>query len=95
LGTFAGSNTQGANSVAIGTNAGNSGQGVLSIAIGFEAGRTNQPNNSIILNATGNDLNANVANTFVVKPIRNEATVPSGFVQLYYDKTTGEIISVG
>jgi hypothetical protein len=42
------------------------------VAIGYNAGRTSQGNNSIILNATGANLNQTTANTFTVAPVRND-----------------------
>jgi len=71
-------------------------QGEDSIAIGARAGststaNTSQPDNSIVINATGTDLNANIANTFFVKPIRGVASIV-GLNQLYYNSSTGEIV---
>ena len=65
-----------------------------SVAIGNSAGKTSQKENSIILNASGAELNNTVANTFTVKPVREVtgATPPSGFKQLYYNESTGEIV---
>jgi hypothetical protein len=82
--------------VALGGSTGDN-QGEYSIAIGYNSGDSTDPqaNNSIILNATGANLNSNVANTFVVKPIRNGGTggsLPSGFVNMAYNPTTGEIV---
>jgi hypothetical protein len=80
--------------VAIGHWAGQSGQGIQAVAIGFSAGRTSQGNNSIILNATGANLNQTTANTFTVKPVRNGGSsgLPAGFYQMAYNPTTGEIV---
>jgi fructose-1-phosphate kinase PfkB-like protein len=74
------------------------------VAIGFSAGRTSQGNNSIILNATGANLNQTTANTFTVKPVRavtsvtfaapTSGSIPAGFSPMYYNPTTGEIIVV-
>jgi hypothetical protein len=89
-------NNQGNYAVALGGSTGDN-QGEYSIAIGYNSGDSTDPqaNNSIILNATGANLNSNVANTFVVKPVRNGGTsgsLPSGFVNMAYNPTTGEII---
>jgi hypothetical protein len=62
-------------------------QGADAVAIGKDAGETNQAANSIVINATGAALNNIVADTFVVKPIRN-ATMTT---ILGYDVTTGEV----
>jgi len=53
----------------------------------MSAGYTSQANNSIILNASGANLDFTTANSFVVKPVRNVLT---GNV-MFYDNTTGEI----
>ena len=84
LGT--GSNT-GATTVAIGLGAGEINLGSNAVAIGARAGNLDQANNSIILNATGANLTTSTANSFTVKPVRNDNT---GNI-LYYDDTTGEI----
>ena len=94
LGYVAGQVNQGVNAVSIGRAAGNDAQGANAIAIGYQAGTLNQAQSSIIMNATGAALENTVPNTLVVKPIR-VATAASltgaGFVQLYYNATTGEI----
>jgi hypothetical protein len=87
IGAEAGKNLQSSQSVAIGLLAGETAQGSNSIAIGSYAGRTNQANNSIILNATAANLDTSTANTFNVKPIRNDFANTA----LYYNPTTGEI----
>jgi len=84
LGT--GSNA-GATTVAIGLGAGEINLGSNAVAIGARAGNLDQANNSIILNATGANLTTSTANSFTVKPVRNDNT---GNI-LYYDDTTGEI----
>ena len=104
VGSGAGSTTQGIYSVAIGGAAGETGQGQYSVAVGTLAGRTSLANNSIILNATGANLNQTTANTFTVKPVRAVASVtfaaptsgsiPAGFSPMYYNPTTGEIIVI-
>ena len=77
----------GTDSIAIGSNAGFDNQGSYAIAIGSFAGSTNQVNNSIILNATGANLDQTTANTFTVKPVRNANTANV----MFYNNTTGEI----
>ena len=94
IGEDAGYDTQGVNAVAIGYTAGRYYQGEYSIAIGFKAGFNSQANNSIILNATGSDVNAVTANTFVVSPVRastlNDYSQDTGNV-LYYNTATHEV----
>ena len=104
IGIGAGQDTQLAGAIAIGGEAGGNSQGVNSVAIGYRAGRTNQANSTIILNATGANLNATTANTFTVKPVRavtsvtfvapTSGSVPAGFSPMYYNPTTGEIIVI-
>ncbi len=73
---------------AIGIGANCRADGLHSIAIGRFAGLgAGVANNVIIINATGSNLSSNVANTFIVKPIRNANTTNV----LYYNSTTGEI----
>ena len=88
IGDNAGTYNQSGKAIAIGSYAGANSQGIFSIAIGAYSGNANaQSNNSIIINATGNELDAPTANAFYVKPIRGQAQDN----QLYYDITTGEI----
>lgn len=71
-------------------------QGANSIAIGHRAGynfpveNSRIHENSIILNATGQNFVTAQANSLFVKPIR-DVTGESGFVELVYNPTTGEI----
>jgi hypothetical protein len=63
------------------------------VAIGQSAGRTSQGNNSIIINATGANLDQTTANTFTVKPVRGDSSanlIGGGFKAVYYNPTTGE-----
>jgi hypothetical protein len=87
IGPEAGANLQGIQAIAIGWRAGATAQGVQAIAIGTEAGETNQANNSIILNASTGNLDTSTANSFNVKPIRNDFAGNA----LYYNPTSGEI----
>jgi len=92
LGQLAGQQGQGTYSIAIGTNAGANNQSANAIAIGTNAGYPNtQANNSIVLNASGANLDAPTANALFVKPIRNVTGDPGFTVALYYNPTTGEI----
>jgi hypothetical protein len=97
IGRTAGENGQGPNAIAIGVDAGGDFQGADSIAIGRSAGfifGNTQANNSIVLNATGVGLNANVANTFIVQPVRGLAGANSNasFRSVFYNPTTGEFV---
>lgn len=101
LGCGAGEFNQGLNAVALGENAGHTNQGDYAIAIGYQAGLTGQADNSIILNATGEPLNAGTTGFFVA-PIRgftgfNQTTLcgagASGYKFLMYNpEDTKEVI---
>ena len=74
------------------------GQGNYSIAIGYMANAnttatTTATSNSIVLNATATELNAPQSGLYV-KPIRHitNGSLPSGFYNMAYNPTTGEII---
>jgi hypothetical protein len=87
IGADAGYYPQGADAVAIGRSAGENYQGANAIAIGNFAGYNNQAANSIVLNATGVALEQTTANTFTVKPVRQDKTANA----MYYNSSTGEI----
>ena len=96
IGYGAGQERQGAfnntgNGIAIGYEAGNTEQGTNAIAIGYKAGKFYQANQSICINATGDNLDAQTENSLFIKPIRNETNI-SGFLQLYYNPSTGELV---
>lgn len=75
-------------SVSIGAFAGRTGMANNSISIGAFAGNAGITGaNTIIINATGTDLNPTVTDAFYIKPIRN---IDSGNL-LYYDSTSGEV----
>lgn len=96
IGPYAGKTTQGASAVAVGKSAGETNQGAQSVAIGLSAGKTNQAANSIVINATGGAVENVVEDVFIVKPVRAVVgSLPSGFKQMAYNPTTGEIISYG
>ena len=80
-------NETGIGAIAIGNLAGDANQGANAVAIGRFAGRNNQAVQSIVLNATGVDLENVTPDSFVVKPIRQEANAQA----LYYNPTTGEV----
>jgi hypothetical protein len=92
IGRLAGEHKQGEHSIAIGKEAGHTGsgqpgQGNYAVAIGYRAGYTNQHNNTIVLNASGNELNTAATDAFYVKTIRDSP----GPNSLYYNNNTGEI----
>jgi hypothetical protein len=87
IGYASGANTQGNQAVAIGYEAGQSDQGQYSIAIGSFAATSNQFSNSIVLNASGNPLQASNTTGFFVNPIR-EVPYPTMVV---YDSNTSEL----
>ena len=95
VGQGAGLTSQGNSAVAIGFSAGYNLQGSNSIAIGTNAGfgiTTNaQANNTIILNATGNELNgvSGQANSLYVAPIRNDVANTSQVV--FYNTSSKEV----
>ena len=90
IGNSAGYTNQEGGAIAIGPYAGYTSQGQTAIAIGQYAGRTSQHDNSIILNATGTDLDSTGTSRFYVKPIR-AAAVASNVVT--YNATTGEVLN--
>ena len=93
IGVSAGQTTQGAGAIAIGQAAGVGTQGANSIAIGKSAGYGGinaQAANTIILNATGSEIDgvSGQTNSFYVAPIRSDGS-PSNV--LYYNTTTNEV----
>jgi hypothetical protein len=90
IGTSSGRVIQGKYSIAIGADAGRDTQAEYSIAIGHLAARNFQSNNSIVLNATGNVLDASNVDAFYVKPIRFLDTLSANV--LTYHAESGEII---
>jgi hypothetical protein len=92
IGTNAGLNNQRPSAIAIGYSAGQTNQGTGSIAIGTSAGlgvANAQPANTIILNASNNELNgvAGQTGSFYVNPVRQNPTDNP----LYYNPATSEI----
>ena len=85
IGYSAGSHGQYFNSIAIGKEAGSNNQGTNSIAIGYAAG-LEQYDSSIIINASGGELNS-YTQGFYVKPIREQTNNKV----LLYNETSGEI----
>jgi hypothetical protein len=89
IGIGAGQTNQGVDAVAIGNSAGSLTQGIAAVAIGTLAGRTFQANNSIIINATGANLDQTTANTFTVAPVRND--VANTAQVMFYNATSKEV----
>ena len=91
IGTDAGREDQSVNAVAIGTYAGYCNQGAYSIAIGYESGYSNQATGTIIINATGSEVNGVPCqqNSLYVAPIRSVST--AGSAALYYCSSSKEI----
>lgn len=92
IGMTSGYSLQGNYAVAIGDSAGYTNQGAQAIAIGRFAGLTNQANNTIILNATGANLNATTANTLTVAPVRNDV---ANVAQVMFYNTTSKEVTYG
>jgi hypothetical protein len=98
IGYNSGSYFLGESSIAIGNGSQANGSGNYSIGVGYRAGANlltggvlnGQNANSIILNATGNDLNTTTTNQFIVKPIRNNQDI-TNLYNLSYDTISGEI----
>jgi len=87
IGDSAGEITQDDSSIAIGRHAGSTNQGRMAVAIGTWAGQVNQPDNSIVINASGQELSGSISNAFYVDPIREN----SGTSLLTYNPATKEI----
>ena len=89
-GTYISGPKAGPYSVAVGYKAYT--QGSYSIAIGNKPNA--QTDNTIIINATTGTVGSDNSSTFIVKPIRHvvNGSLPSGFYNMAYNPTTGEII---
>jgi hypothetical protein len=75
--------------ISIGSGAGQTTQGSNAVAIGALAGYSNQANTSIVINATGEVLNNTTANSCVIKPVRDYASIARRVA--LYDATSGEV----
>jgi hypothetical protein len=89
IGHYAGEISQQPYAVAVGQGAGYSNQGSNAIAIGSVAAQANQAANSIVINATGVTLNNTTANSCVIKPVRDYASIARRVA--LYDATSGEV----
>ena len=87
IGWSAARDNQDAYAIAIGDHAGYDTQGQDAIAIGRNAGRVSQHANSIILNATGLNLNSDGTSRLYIDPVRENATDRL----MFYNTTTKEV----
>jgi len=71
-------------------------QGANAIAIGAYAGASVQHPNSVIINASGTEVNSAGTGTLVVQSLRQVSggTIPTGFYQVAWNPTTGEMIAI-
>ena len=80
--------SQGNGAVSLGAYAGAVDQGENAVAIGYRAGISSQYPNSIVINASGTDLNANTAGLYI-NPVRQDDSNVANIV--YYNITTKEM----
>jgi hypothetical protein len=94
VGNLAGQYQQRTGAIALGFSAGREDQGDYSIAIGYNSGIVGQPANSIILNASGSELNPtpNTGSGFYVSPISIDIDSINTNM-LCYNTSTKEITS--
>ena len=92
IGHRAGQDDQQLDAIAIGVGSGEFNQGHHAIAVGRRAGRHDQAPNSIVLNASGQELENKNPGTTVIKPMRVVKQVEPGFVPVYYNPETGELV---
>ena len=90
VGDSAGSTRQGSSATSVGAFAGWIDQGDFAIAIGNYAGHTSQASKSIVINATGDVLNASNTGTYIA-PIRADATTSATTWCVYYNPVSKEI----
>jgi hypothetical protein len=88
IGFHAGSLQQGKGATAIGYAAGYEKQGENAVAIGNNAGLTNQPAGSIVINASGVELDGSAAGLFVDPVRNNDASITN---TVYYNNSTKEL----
>ena len=71
-------------------------QGANAIAIGAYAGASVQHPNSVIINASGTEVNSAGTGTLVIQSLRQVSggSIPSGFYQVAWNPTTGEMIAI-
>jgi len=86
--------SNGSNNIALGAwslynNLGGAGPISYSVNIGYQTSFSSSYSNTILLNATGGQLNPGQASSFYVKPIRGGTTGPQGTLE--YNSSTGEV----
>ena len=71
-------------------------QGTNALAIGAYAAHRTQHANSIVINATGSELKSAGSGTTVIQTLRQVTggSIPTGFYQVAWNPTTGELIVV-
>lgn len=92
VGHRAGQEDQQLDAIAIGVGAGEFNQGEYAVAVGKRAGRHNQAPKTIVINASGQELENRNPGTTVIKPMRVIKQVEPGFVPAYYNPDTGELV---
>jgi hypothetical protein len=92
IGHRAGQENQQLDAISIGVGSGEFNQGHDSIALGRRAGRHDQAPNSIAINATGRELENRNPGTTVIKPMRAVKHIEPGFLPVYYNPETGELV---
>jgi DNA-binding beta-propeller fold protein YncE len=97
IGAYAGQANQGNYAVSLGAhsgsyNDGQTGQGDYAISIGYNAGHTNQNTHSIVINASGSDLDTTQDSAFYVRPVRKVVNETANVLAYKQD---GEVIDLG
>jgi YVTN family beta-propeller protein len=97
IGAYAGQANQGNYAVSLGAhsgsyNDGQTGQGDYAISIGYNAGHTNQNTHSIVINASGSDLDTTQDSAFYVRPVRKVVNETANVLAY---KEDGEVIDLG
>jgi hypothetical protein len=89
VGKNAGLLNHGQQAVSVGALAGENNAGNFSVSLGCRASQSGGSYAStIVINATGSNLNPTQANSCIIKPIRNATGVANS---LFYDSTSGEL----
>jgi hypothetical protein len=99
MGYQSGNISQGTGSISVGWRAGYTGQGQYAIAIGVNAGASSQHSRTIVLNATGAQLNTEGQDRTYINPVRPYTDSVSGTgvsaSVLYYNSSNSEILREG
>lgn len=91
IGNEAGFCGQHSYATAIGDEAGRNEQGSYSVALGFKAGFTGQHARTVVLNATGVEVNSDREDAFFMAPVRNDNTALSNV--MLYNTSSNEVVS--